>query len=76
MKKEEVFEIEDAKVRCFLVSCNPCGPDEYEVDIVVGNHTYRIYTFVGLFEREKSVCDRVYSEWKNGYHKDVIAEVN
>lgn len=73
--KRKVVKIEDAEVSCFFTAGNPCGPDEYEVDIKVFNRLYRIYTFVGPFETEDAVCQRVYSEWKNGYHNDVIAEI-
>lgn len=73
--KQKVFEIEDAEVSCTFVAGNPCGPDEYEVDITVDNMIYRIYTLVGPFERDEAVCNRVYNEWKNGYHNDVIPEI-
>lgn len=76
MKKDEFIEIEGAKVRCFFVAGNPCGPDEFEVDILVCNRTYRIYTLVGPFEMEEDICKRVFAEWKNGCHNDVIAEIN
>lgn len=73
--KKKVFEIEDAQVSCVFVAGNPCGSDEYEVDIQVDNMLYRIYTLVGPFEQYEAVCNRVYNEWKNGYHNDVIPEI-
>lgn len=73
--QKKVFEIEDAQVSCFFTAMNPCGPDEYEVDIKVDNMLYRIYTLVGPFERDEAVCNRVYNEWKDGYHNDVIPEI-
>lgn len=75
MKKDEFIEIEGAKVRCFYVAGNTCDYDEFVVDIVVCNRIYRIYTLVGPLEMEEAVCHRVYSEWKNGYHNNVIPEV-
>lgn len=74
MRKFETH-IEDAEVRCSFVAGNPCGPDEYEVVIQIENRLYRIYTLVGPFEPDEEVCNRVYSEWKNGYHNDVIPEI-
>lgn len=74
MRKFETH-IEDAEVSCTLVVRNQCCPDEYEVDIQVDNMLYRIYTLVGPFEQYEAVCNRVYTEWKNGYHNDVIPEI-
>lgn len=73
--KHKVFKIEEAEVSCIFVAGNPCGTDEYEVDITVDNLLYRIYTLVGPFEQDEAVCNRVYTEWKNGYHNDVIPEI-
>lgn len=73
--KKKVFEIEDTQVSCTLVARNQCGPDEYEVVIKIENRLYRIYTLVGPFEPDEDVCNRVYTEWKNGYHNDVIPEI-
>lgn len=74
MRKFETH-IEDAEVSCTLVARNQCGPDEYEVVIKIENRLYRIYTLVGPFEQHEAVCNRVYTEWKNGYHNDVIPEI-
>lgn len=72
--KEKVYQIEDAKVSCFFISAGPSAADEYEVDIVVGNLKYCIYTDVDPFENDEAICRRVYREWNYGLHKDVIAE--
>ena len=74
--KRKAIKIEDAEVMCNFASANPVGPDEYEVYIKVANLLYCIYTLSGPFEKEESICQRVYNEWKNGYHNDVIAEIN
>lgn len=73
--KDKVFNIEDAEVSCFFTASDPYGSDEYEVDIKVYNRLYRIYTSVDAVEKEDAICHRVYSEWKNGLHNDIIAEI-
>ena len=72
--KRKAIKIENTEVWCNFASGTPVGPDEYEVYIKVANLLYCIYTLAGLFEKEDSICRRVYEEWKNGYHNDVIAE--
>ena len=72
--KRKAIKIENAKVWCNFAASNPIGLDEYEVYIKVANLLYCIYTLVGPFETENSICQRVYKEWKNGCHNDVIAE--
>ena len=72
--KRKAIKIENAEVWCNFAASNPVGPDEYEVWIKVSNLLYCIYTLVEQFEKEDSICQRVYDEWKNGYHNDVIAE--
>lgn len=72
--KSKVYQIEEAQVSCFFVSGSPSEPDEYQVDIVVGNLKYSIFTTAGPFEKEICICERVYTEWMMGLHGDVIAE--
>ena len=72
--KRKAIKIENAEIRCNFAACNPDGLDEYEVYIKVGNLLYCIYTLIEPFETEDSICQRVYNEWKNGCHNDVIAE--
>ena len=72
--KRKTIKIENAEVSCNFAASNPDGPDEYEVKIKVANLLYCIYTLAEPFEKEDSICHRVYNEWKNGCHNDVIAE--
>lgn len=73
--EKKAFKIDDAEVSCHVAAYNPCGPAEYEVEINICNRVYTIYTLVGPFERDEAVCQRVYSEWKDGKHNDVIPEI-
>lgn len=72
--KRKVYQIEGANVSCSFISGSPCDPDEYQVDIELGNIRYSIYSEVGPFESEENICNRVYTEWKNGQYNEVIAE--
>lgn len=73
--KRKVIKIENAEVTCIFAASDPDGFDEYEVYIKIGNLLYCIYTLARPFEKEDSICQRVYKEWKKGYHNDVIAEI-
>lgn len=73
--EKKVFKIEDAEVRCFVAAYNPCGPAEYIEEIKVCERVYSILTLVGPFEQDEAVCQRVYSEWKDGKHNDVFPEI-
>ena len=72
--KRKAIKIKNAEVSCNFAASNPVGSDEYEVKIKVVNLLYCIYTLAEPFEKEDSICQRVYDEWKNGCHNDVIAE--
>ena len=53
-----------AIVECKRVVCNPCALDEYEVTIKPYRKAEQvIYTLVGPFESDESVCDRIYRQW-------------
>lgn len=55
---------DNAVVSCRRIVCNPCALDEYEVTITPhGEHGLIEYTYGGLFESDKAICDRVYRQW-------------
>lgn len=60
----------EAIVECKRVVCNPCALDEYEVTIKPYRKAEQvIYTLVGPFESDESVCDRIYRQWLKGENK-------
>lgn len=63
--KAMINQIQGISVNCKKIAINPCALDEYEVIIKIKNLEYTIYTYGGLFESDKAVCDRVYKQWYN-----------
>lgn len=60
----------EAIVECKRVVCNPCALDEYEVTIKPYRKAEQvIYTLVGPFESDESVCDRIYRQLLKGENK-------
>lgn len=73
--KEKVFKIEDAQVSCTFDSFDPDRLEEtYLVEIKIENRVYSIYENVRPFEADEAICQRAYSEWREGKHNDVIPE--
>ena len=65
-----MIEYNNATVGCKRIAHSPCGPDEYEVTIKPhGEPEQVIYALAGPFERDETICDRVYRQWLNDENK-------
>ena len=60
----DMKEYDKAIVSCKRIAYSPCGPDEYAVVIKpYVEPEQMVCTFLGPFESDEEMCDRIYHQW-------------